>query len=81
MTRRVPPPRLFHVAGCIALSWLLAGCGEIEFYWQGIAGQTEIMARARPIDEVIAATPEPALKVRLARAGDPRVRVARARPP
>ena len=68
MTRRVPPPRLVRAAGCLALSWLLAGCGEIEFYWQGIAGQTEIVARARPIDEVIAATPDSALKERLARA-------------
>ncbi len=52
----------------MAGSCLLAGCGEIEFYWQGIAGQTEIIARARPIDEVIAATPDPVLKARLARA-------------
>jgi predicted aminopeptidase len=52
----------------VAGSCLLAGCGEIEFYWQGIVGQTEIVARARPIDEVIAATPDPVLKARLSRA-------------
>ena len=49
------------------MSCALAGCSQIEFYWQGIAGQTDILARARPIDEVIAATPDPALKARLVR--------------
>ena len=58
----------FAVAGCAVLSCLLAGCGEIEFYWQGVAGQADLLARAKPIDEVIAATPDPELKARLARA-------------
>ena len=68
MTRLVFPPVLLRAAGCAVLSCLLAGCSQIEFYWQGIAGQTDLIARARPIADVIAATPDPALKARLARA-------------
>jgi len=52
----------------VAVICTLAGCTAIEFYWQGIAGQAEILARAKPISEVIEATPDPALKARLARA-------------
>src|SRR2546430_17479075 len=35
---------------------LLAGCGAVDtvdFYWQGAAGQMDLLARARPIPEVI----------------------------
>ncbi len=56
------------LAGCVALSCLLAGCSQVEFYWQGIAGQTDILARARPIADVIATTSDPTLKIRLERA-------------
>jgi predicted aminopeptidase len=52
----------------VAATCALAGCSAIEFYWQGIAGQAEILARAKPISDVIEATPDPALKARLARA-------------
>jgi len=64
MTRRVALALLRSVAA----SCLLAGCSEIEFYWQGIAGQTDLMARAKPIADVIATTPDPVLKSRLVRA-------------
>jgi predicted aminopeptidase len=47
---------------------LLAGCSAIEFYWQGTIGQLDLLARARPIDEVVATTPDPALRERLERA-------------
>ena len=58
----------FALAGCAAASCLLAGCSQVEFYWQGIAGQTDLMARAKPIADVIATTPDPVLKARLVRA-------------
>jgi predicted aminopeptidase len=50
---------------------LLAACGAVEtadYYWQGASGQLDILARARPIDEVIAASDDAALAKRLARA-------------
>jgi predicted aminopeptidase len=55
------------VTGVLAACCLLSGCSEIEFYWQGIAGQTDLLARAKPIPEVIATTPDAALKARLVR--------------
>jgi predicted aminopeptidase len=51
---------LVAVAAC-----LLPGCSAVEFYWQGIAGEVDILARAKPIAEVIEVTPDPALKARL----------------
>jgi predicted aminopeptidase len=32
---------------------LLSGCGTVGFYSQAIAGQTEILSKARPIDRVV----------------------------
>jgi predicted aminopeptidase len=49
---------------------LLAGCGAMEstgYYWQGAAGQLDILARAQPIDDVIAQGDDAALAARLAR--------------
>ena len=45
----------------------LAGCSAVEFYWQGLAGQVDLLARARPIPEVTRDTPDPALKAKLVR--------------
>ncbi len=50
---------------------LLAGCGAFataDYYWQGASGQLDILARAKPIDEVIAQGDDAALARRLARA-------------
>ena len=50
---------------------LLGGCGAFEateYYWQGAAGQLDLLARAKPIDEVIAQGDDAALSGRLARA-------------
>jgi predicted aminopeptidase len=50
---------------------LLAGCGAFkaaDYYWQGASGQLDILARAKPIDEVIAQGDDAALAGRLARA-------------
>ncbi len=49
---------------------LLAACGALntaDYYWQGAAGQMDILARAKPIDDVIAASDDAALAKRLAR--------------
>src|SRR5438132_14228117 len=48
---------------------LLAGCGAVDtvdFYWQGAAGQMDLLARARPIPEVLEGG-DAALSKRLAR--------------
>ena len=31
----------------------LSGCSAVEFYWQGIAGQADLLARAKPMAEVM----------------------------
>ena len=63
MRRRGRSPIIAAAAACA-----LSGCSAVEFYWQGIAGQAAILARAKPIAEVIETTPDPVLKARLARA-------------
>jgi predicted aminopeptidase len=52
----------------VAAAFALTGCSAVEFYWQGLAGQVDILSRAKPIAEVIETTPDPALKARLERA-------------
>ncbi len=65
MARRGSPPGLlWRVAGMI---WvlpllLLAGCSSIGFYAQAIYGHLDIVAKARPIDNVVR---DPATPVRL----------------
>jgi predicted aminopeptidase len=59
-------------AGPVVAGWALAcalgGCGgELGFYWQGVAGGVDLLARARPIEEVIANSPDGALRARLER--------------
>ncbi len=62
------------IAGVAALA---SGCSEVEYYWQGIAGQTDLLARAKPIAEVIATTSDTTLKNRLARAQEIRAFASR----
>lgn len=52
----------------IAVPLLLGGCASVEYYWQGIAGQMELLARARPVADVEATTADPELRARLQRA-------------
>jgi predicted aminopeptidase len=61
----------------LALSLPLAGCSAVEFYWQGLAGQVDLLSRARPIPEVTRDTPDPALKAKLARIQDMRAFASR----
>lgn len=60
--------RPWRLAAIAAAALSLAGCQAVEYYWQGAAGQVDLLARARPIPEVVATTSDPALKERLARA-------------
>ncbi len=49
---------------------MLAGCGAMEsagYYWQSASGQLDVVSRARPIPDIIAETPDAALKRRLQR--------------
>jgi len=60
--------RRFLAAAMVALA--LAGCGAadtLDFYLQGAAGQYDLLARARPIPEVIDAGGDAALSARLER--------------
>ena len=65
--RATPRPRMLAPALAFAGAAALGGCGA-EYYWQGAAGQLDLIARARPVDEVIAATTDDRLKDRLERA-------------
>ena len=55
----------------------LAACGYPEFLWQGAVGQVELIAGARPIDDVLAATDDAKLAERLARAREIRAFASR----
>ena len=61
-------PRALRGAFAFVLALTLPGCGTIEFYWQGIAGQIDLLARRRPMAEVVETTPDPGLKARLTKA-------------
>ena len=58
-------------AGARLLATLaIAGCGAVDtadYYWQSASGQLDILARAKPIADVIADSDDPALRQRLAR--------------
>jgi predicted aminopeptidase len=46
----------------------LAGCTVVDYYWQGFAGQAQLIMQARPIDEVLATSQDAKLVERLKRA-------------
>ena len=53
---------------CLALLvLLLTGCG-VDYYWQGIRGEVELLERAQPIPAVVDMTPDATLKRKLERA-------------
>jgi predicted aminopeptidase len=64
--------RRLALHGALALALLSAvlvgGCATAGFYWQGLAGQLDLISRARPIAEVAETTADPVLKARLERA-------------
>src|SRR5258708_4119688 len=66
------------VASSVALA--LSGCSAVDtldFYWQGAAGQMDLITRARPITEVIEQSGDTALASRLDRVRDIRAFASR----
>ncbi|HZQ63481.1 MAG TPA: aminopeptidase [Casimicrobiaceae bacterium] len=57
--------RPIATAAAAILLLVLGGCSAIDFYWQGVAGQMSLLARARPITDVVETTSDPLLKQRL----------------
>ncbi len=57
-----------RAAAAVSLALALAGCGMADYYWQGAAGQFDVVARAKPLEEAIGATDDARLKERLERA-------------
>jgi predicted aminopeptidase len=47
---------------------LLTGCSSVDYYWQGIRGEVELLERAQPIPAVLDTTPDATLKRKLERA-------------
>ncbi len=64
-------------AAVFALALPLAGCSAVDFYWQGFAGQIDLISRARPISEVVQETPDAVLKAKLTRVQDMRTFASR----
>lgn len=59
-----------RLVAVLLISAAVAGCSAFEtadYYWQGASGQLDILARARPIDDVINEGGDAALARRLAR--------------
>lgn len=58
-------PRPLRTLILAATGAALAGCSAIDFYWQGVTGQMNLIAGARPITEVLETTNDPLLRARL----------------
>ena len=66
MPAAFPKVRMRIEAAFAALLLLLtAGCRTVEFYSQAVAGQAEVMLKARPAEKVIRETRDPKLRERL----------------
>ena len=46
---------------------VMAGCTTVEYYWQGIRGQFDLLGRAQPIASVVDNASDPVLKKKLER--------------
>jgi predicted aminopeptidase len=80
--RRTVEPLMSTRISFVSLSaaLALAGCSAVDsldFYWQGAAGQMELVQRARPISEVIEQSGDAGLNARLARVRDIRAFASR----
>ena len=64
---RRPLLPMLRLLPALALGVALSGCSTIEFYWQGIAGQIDLLSRAKPVTDVLETTADPALRTRLQR--------------
>jgi predicted aminopeptidase len=59
---------------------ILGGCGaadSLDYYWQGMTGQLDLITRAKPVTEVIAQTDDARLRERLERAREIRAYASR----
>jgi predicted aminopeptidase len=56
-----------RVRAVIALACvsLVGGCSAVDYYWQSMQGQYDILSRAQPLDEAIGAATDARLKQRL----------------
>jgi predicted aminopeptidase len=59
--------RLLASALLASVLLTLTGCSAVEFYWQGVAGQLDLLSRAKPIAAVTESSTDPLLKARLER--------------
>jgi predicted aminopeptidase len=59
--------KLVTFACTAVVSLLLAACSTAEFYWQGITGQIDLMARAQSIPAVLEKIQDPVVKRKLER--------------
>jgi predicted aminopeptidase len=69
--------RLRTILATLALPSFVAGCGYAEYLWQGAVGQVELIAGARPLEDVLATTRDAKLAERLARAREIRAFASR----
>jgi predicted aminopeptidase len=60
--RRVAAGGLFAAA---ALALALSSCSTVDYYWQGVRGQAELIVRSEPIHQVLAAAPDGKLRHKL----------------
>ena len=60
-------PRSLLCLSMLVLAGLGSGCSTVEYYWQGINGEIEILRKARPIEEVIATDADRELREKLER--------------
>jgi predicted aminopeptidase len=65
--RYAAPPKALRATLALLLFPLLCGCTGIDYYWQGVRGQLDLLERAQPISDVLATTTDPALKRKLER--------------
>ncbi len=63
--RAIPAALTMRRAFALVAALALSGCGAMEavdYYWQGAAGQMDILARAKPIPDVIGESDDAALQ-------------------
>lgn len=59
LPRRSGPARLAAAAAALLLVLPLAGCANLGYYWQAVAGHLDLLQRARPVPQWIAAADTP----------------------
>ena len=77
---RAVETRMSRTLASLLAALALSGCSAVEtleFYWQGAAGQMDLINRARPISEVVEQSGDPALNARLNRVRDIRAFASR----